>query len=169
MNDPWECDELSSVSVGSIFEGVETDSVADLPEVQAAASQGWEAAHEAPLWCFLPAIWPTAARAWVRDRRVRHATVSHAGDVAVRRIPWSTSTHAEIEADYNELLAECGFPPRPFGRVWLLRAPPRSASVEALLDRVTDTWRRAGGQVFADRRFAEHTRVVVAEAFGRGD
>jgi hypothetical protein len=169
MSDPWECDRLTMAELGSPLEGVEPDSVSDLPEVQVAASLGWEPAHEAPLWCFLPAIWPARARAWVPDRRIRHSHVNRAGDVVVRRIPWSTATQAAIEADYHGLLAACGFPPRPFGRLWLLRPPPQWSSVEALLERVVDTWRESGGEVFADRRFAEHTRVVVDGAFAHED
>lgn len=87
----------------------------------------------------------------------------------MRRIPWSTATYADIESDYNRLLEECGFRPRPFGWLWLLRPPPRWISVDALLEQVVDTWQLAGGEVFADRRFAEHTRVVVAGAFAQSD
>lgn len=148
-----------------MFEGIDADSVSELPEVQAAVSLGWVPAHEAPLWCFLPAVWPAAARAWLPDRRVRHSTVSSSDGGPMRRIPWSTATYAEIEADYNQLLDVCGFTPRPFGRLWLLRPPPKWVSVDALLEQVVEEWQMAGGDVLADRKFAEHTRVVVQEAF----
>jgi hypothetical protein len=169
MSDQWECQELSGVRVGLGFEGLETDSASELPEVQTASALGWEPAPEAGLWCFLPAIWPTGARAWLPDRRVRGATGSASNSGPARRSPWSAATYAGIEADRNELLAECGFPPRPFGRVWLLRPPPSWVSVDALLDDVLDRWRASGGEVLADRRFAEHTRVVVDEAFTHQD
>ena len=166
---PWEAEELGMVVRGPAYDAVDSDDVADLPEVRRARDLGWEPAPEAPLWCFLPVVWPTRACAWLPDRRIRHSTVAGSDGSPVRRVPWSTSTHAEIETDYNRLLEECGFPPRPFGRVWLLRPPQGWASVDALLGQVVDTWRLAGGEVYADRRFAEHARTVVARAFGSQD
>ena len=49
---------------------IDSDDPEDLPAVIAARREGYFAAHDAPLWCFVPAIWPRRARAWTPDRRV---------------------------------------------------------------------------------------------------
>ena len=138
---------------------VDSDDPADLPVVAAARSLGWEPAHEAPLYCFLPAVWDQGARAWVHDLRVRHEWGCRPGDDPRRR-PWSTWTYAEIEADVNALLAECGLPPRPFGRVWLLRPPPGFASMDEVLDHLSDHAVAAGEEIMVTPGFV---RVVAAE------
>ena len=68
MTDAWESAELSAVGV-DVGDALDTDDVSELPEVRAARVLGWESAHEAPLWCFRPAVWPVRARAWLPDRR----------------------------------------------------------------------------------------------------
>lgn len=113
-------------------EPIDSDDPWGLPSVQAAVHQGYEPAPEAPMWCFLPAIWPATARAWTPDRRVRRMLIQCAGAAPVR-VPWSTSDYAEIERDINLFLGEWGIPPRPFGRIWLLRLPARFASLDELL------------------------------------
>jgi hypothetical protein len=133
--------------------GVDSDDPMMLPEVRAARRHGYEPAPEAPLWCFLPAVWPDDARAWVRDTRIRHATVSCSGE-ASRRVCWSTADYAEVEADIVALLAECGLPPRPAGRLWLLRPPPGFTCLQEVLVQLTEAATRAGEEVMASAGFA---------------
>ena len=47
----------------------------ELLEIQRLLSEGWELAPDAPVWVFLPAIWPRNERTWVPDRVSRTATV----------------------------------------------------------------------------------------------
>lgn len=147
------------------WEPVDSDDPSDLPEVAAARALGWELAHEAPLWCFLPAVWEHDARAWVRDLRVRHASGGRPGE-PIRRAPWSTWDYADIEADANTLLAECGLPPRPFGRLWLLRPPPRFGSMDEVLDHLSDHAVASGEQIMVTPGFVRVVADEVRRLFG---
>ena len=157
----WGLDLLDLVVPGAHLQDdpVDSDDPADLPVVAAARSLGWEPAHEAPLWCFLPAVWDHGARAWVHDLRVRHEVGGILGQ-ELRRRPWSTWVYADIEADTNALLRECGLPPRPFGRVWLLRPPPGFASLAEVLDHLSDHAVASGQEITVTPGFV---RVVADE------
>jgi hypothetical protein len=97
-------------------EFIESNNEDDLPEIVAACEAGWFTLTEAPLWCFIPAIWPDHARAWVRDRRVRHSG----------RVPWTAAAYFDIEDEYNQMLGQYGLPPRPGGRI---RGPPSARTL----------------------------------------
>jgi hypothetical protein len=145
-------------------EPVDSDDLTALPLVQAARAMGYEPAPEAPLWCFLPAIWRNDARAWVRDTRIRHQTVSCGGKPA-SRVPWSTADYAEVEADTNDLLGECGLPPRPAGRVWLLRLPPGYFTLDDVMTRLMVAAEAAGADVMASARFVVHVDAELRRLF----
>lgn len=147
---------------------VDSDLASDLPAVRAAAGLGYEPAHEAPLYCFLPAVWPNESRAWVRDIRIRHAQTSADGS-PTGRVPWSTWDYFETEADTNGFLRDCGFPARPAGRLWLLRPPPGFASLDDVLRHLAKTAEAAGLELYAHPDFANHVERVVAQLFARGD
>ena len=144
--------------------GVDTDDPADLPGSRAAAALGFEPAPEAPLFCFLPALWPAGARAWIRDVRIRHGQVS-SGEGSSDRVPWSTWDYVELEAETNRLLVTCGFDPRPPGRLWLLKPPPAFDSLDAALTHLSASASAAGLPILADRTFAEHVGREVARIF----
>lgn len=146
--------------------GVDTDDAAELPGVQAAAALGFEPAPEAPLFCFLPAVWPGQARAWIRDARIRHGVVASSGGEHGTRVPWSTWDYFEIEADINRLLADCGFAPRPPGRVWLLKPPSGFGSLDAVVSHLSASAADAGLPILADRTFADHVGREVEKIFG---
>jgi hypothetical protein len=137
----WGVDEAarSFGSASSSWDPVYSDQPEDVPEVAAARAARFFPADEAPLWCFIPAIWPVSERAWVRDCRVRHLNRSYA-DGRSERLPWTAAEYAEIEVDTNRSLADLGLPPRPAGRIWLLRPPPRHRSAQAVLDDVWAGW-----------------------------
>ncbi|MGZ4453492.1 MAG: DUF5956 family protein [Nocardioides sp.] len=144
--------------------GVATDDPAELPGVRAAAALGYEPVPEAPLFCFLPAIWPAGARAWIRDVRIRHGNVSW-GEGPSERVPWSAWDYVELEAETNRLLVTCGFDPRPAGRLWLLQPPPGFDSLDAALTHLSASATAAGLPILADRTFAEHVGREVARIF----
>jgi hypothetical protein len=121
---------------GKDWVAVDSDDAADVDEVAAAREQGWFVLTEAPLWCFIPSVWPREARAWVRDRRVRHAG----------RQPWTAADYFEIEDDYNGLLERYGLPPRPGGRIWVLRPPEGFETLDAVLADIWAGWRAKGGE-----------------------
>ncbi|WP_258724902.1 DUF5956 family protein [Cellulomonas sp. NS3] len=114
-----------------------------LPSVAAARAQGWHLAPDAPLWCFLPAVWPARQRAWVPDRSVRVVRTVCDG-VPGPEIPWSAWDHAEVEGVVASLLADAGVPARPPGRLWLLRPPPGTRDLDDAVDRLAAGAESAG-------------------------
>ena len=95
------------------------------------------------MWTFLPAVWPASARAWILDTRIRHARISCDGKPA-QVVPWCTADYFQVEADANELLVECGLPPRPAGRLWLLKSPPDQRSLHGTLELLVKSATAAG-------------------------
>ncbi|GAA4124774.1 hypothetical protein GCM10022415_31160 [Knoellia locipacati] len=162
----WGVDdpEGSFGSSGLPWEPVYSDSVEDVLEVQAARSSGFRPAHEAPLWCFIPAIWPARERSWVRDVRVRHMTRAWS-DGRTERLPWTTAEYAELEADINALLHDVGLPPRPAGRIWLLRPPPTYATAQEALDEVWADWLASGGVGTVTPELVAHTDTRLRRLF----
>ena len=145
----------------------ESDDPLDLPAVRAASDHGYETAPEAPMWTFLPAVWPKAARAWIPDTRVRHMRVSCNGE-PTRVVPWSTADYFEIESDANGILAECGLPSRPGGRLWLLKPPPGQPSLQHTLKALLASAKRTGLQVRATSELVEHVQRELSAVFADG-
>lgn len=101
---------------------VDSDDANDLPLARLAREHGFEVAPDAPMLLFLPVVWPMAARAWIRDNRLRHLRTYVDGQLA--GLPWSTADYFEAADDERDFLAALlPLPKRPPGRVWLLRAP----------------------------------------------
>lgn len=108
----------------------------ELPEVQALAADGWRPLHDAPLYCLLPAAWPTAHRTWVPNRLPRVScggtTATYYGSVAA--LP------DEGDEDYwgDDIAAgearEAGLPSPPSGRIWLVRSPWPRLPVTAIYE-----------------------------------
>ena len=158
-------DEPSSFgSPASEWEPVDSDSPEDLPEVMAARAHAYSPTPEAPLWCFIPAIWPPEARVWVRDSRVRHLTRQCDGGPP-ERLPWTAADYADHENDTNALLAELGLPPRPAGRIWLLRAPAAHGTVHDVLDDIWVGWQTSGGPAMATAQFVQYAQGRLHEFF----
>ena len=149
------------------FPPTETEDPSDLPAVRAASDHGYEVAPEAPMWTFLPAVWPPSTRTWIPDTRVRHMQVSCA-DGAIRVLPWSTTDYFEMESDANRTLAECGLPSRPAGRLWLLKPPPGQPSLLHTLSALVASARRAGLQVRWSCEFVKHVQRELPAMFADG-
>ncbi|GGO78238.1 DUF5956 family protein [Nocardioides deserti] len=146
--------------------GVLSDDPLALPEVQEAGLAGFEPAPDAPLWCFLPVIWPCSARAWVRDRRIRQTVEFNGRDEAAS--PWAAADYFEVEQDHNHVLAECGLPPRPAGRLWLLRPPVIASSLDAVLDDLLQHARTSGLPAVATAELVDATKQRLDEMFANG-
>jgi hypothetical protein len=151
-------------SADAAFAAVDADDPWEVPAVRAAAEQGFEPAPEAPIWSFLPAIWPPEERAWVPDTRVRHWQGSCQGE-PLRRVPWPTVTYFEMEEEANGLLAQCGVPARPAGRLWLLKPPPTFSSLGVALASFSRSADDAGIAVMASREFVARVRREVGARF----
>lgn len=135
-----------------------------LPAVVAARTDGWCMAPDAPLWSFLPAVWPAAARAWVPDLSVRLTRLQCDGGVDAI-IPWSAWDHAETERDTDDMLVEAGIPARPFGRLWLLKPPPPFEDLDAAVDANTATAQADGVPLMCCTEVVTWTHAVVARWF----
>lgn len=122
----WEGTSSEALFFGNVSEQnagevpVMTDDAHTLSLAVAARDDGFEVAPDAPLWLFLPAVWPIESRAWIRDNRVRRLRTMTKGRWA--DLPWSTADYFEVEADEQHIIRSYGLPPRPPGRVWLLRS-----------------------------------------------
>lgn len=104
----------------------------DLPEVRQLLGQGWHLLPEAPMWVFLPAVWPMHSRAWVPDRSTRYFEEWVNGRSTGRR-PWTEEIRDAVERDLNEGLRRAGLPPRPANRLWLVRLPDGFTTLDELL------------------------------------
>ena len=126
--------------------------------------QGYEPAPEAPMWTFLPAVMRASVRAWILDTRIRQARISCDGTSA-QVIPWCTAEYFEVEADANELLALCGLPSRPAGRLLLLESPPDQRSLHGTLELLVKSATVAGLDAMASIALVEHVRQSLHELF----
>ena len=100
-----------------------TAEVESLSEVMALTREGWKIAPDAPVWAFLPAVWPDDYRTWVHDRATRYAiayTARANDEVTHTRVALSDNDIEDLERDLSELAKLAGFPDRPTGRIWLL-------------------------------------------------
>jgi hypothetical protein len=149
---------------GAEWDPVVSNDPEAVPGVVVARAHGWSPAPEAPLWCFIPAIWPAESRTWVRDTRVRQLTRQYDGR-ALERLPWTTADHADDENDTNAFLAQLGLPPRPAGRIWLLRAPEPWRSAQDVLDEIRAGWQASGGPAMASPAFVEYAQSRLREIF----
>jgi hypothetical protein len=152
---------------GLDWEPLNSDKADDLEEIAAAREQGWFPLVEAPLWCFIPAVWPRHARAWIRDRRVRHSS-SQCEDRPVERVPWSAADYFEIEDDYNRVLDQYRVPSRPAGRIWVLRPPAGFTTIDDVLSDIWSGWEKATGgetETPPGPELVEHAVLRIRELF----
>jgi hypothetical protein len=80
-------------------------------------------------------------------------------------VPWSAADHAEVEADINALLAKCGIPSRPAGRLWLLRPPPGYPALDAVLRHLVAAADAADIEVMASPKLVAHVNAELQRLF----
>ena len=148
---------------------IESDDANDLPLARLGKEHGFEVAPDPQMLLFLPVVWPIAARAWIRDNRVRHLRTSLDGELV--DLPWAAADYYEAAKDEQDFLANLlPLPKRPPGRVWLLRAPRGHASIEETVSRMSDSAAAAGagldqheGDLFP---FFQHCEYALTRLFG---
>jgi hypothetical protein len=118
-------------------------------------ADGWLRAPTAPVWAFLPAVWPRQLRAWVPAR----GTWYHAGPAALRYLPLSIDDVADLERDAAALCAAAGVPPCPPGRLWLLR-PIAGVTPKAVCEQSSQLV--GDGAFVASPELTEATRTVIS-------
>ncbi|GAA2760046.1 hypothetical protein [Actinopolymorpha rutila] len=157
--------------LGEDPESWESPSARDLPEVELLRQDGWVLAPEESFLAFLPAVWPTEHRGWVRNRVPSVWLCTYPGPPAVAPLTEKDRWRdAESREDYPFHLEGTGIPvPSRLGRIWLLRSPVEGASVEQLVQRVVErAHQRARQDGEADPwdgkpYFVEAAREVLAE------
>ncbi|MFD9369334.1 DUF5956 family protein [Streptomyces sp. NPDC060020] len=109
-----------------------------LPEIRELEVLGWEPAPEDLRWAFLPYVWPPAARTWIPDRSTHWAVDisldGHGHITGVECAPLTEPDLHGLDQEADAALAGLGLPPRPGGRLWLLRPVGSFTTVGAVLD-----------------------------------
>jgi len=104
----------------------------------------------APMWVFLPAVLPNAARAWVRDRSTHDKLVSHNGEPN-HHLPWAVADASHIKQDMNSSCEECGLTPHCESDM-AAEITYRLSDLEETLDHVWSTTMKAGMPIMGVKR-----------------
>lgn len=80
-------------------------------------------------------------------------------------LPWGTADYFEVEASEQEVIRSYGLPPRPPGRVWLLRPPPGVSDLDRAIHLLTDSARSAGVATEVTLEFFDHTARTLRALF----
>ncbi|MBT2541864.1 hypothetical protein J7E99_14405 [Streptomyces sp. ISL-44] len=135
-----------------------------LPEVRELEVLGWEPAPEELRWAFLPYVWPPAARTWIPDRSTHWAVETsldgHGHITGVEAAPLPEADLHDLDGEASTVLAGLGIPPRPEGRLWLLRPVGPFATVAELLGHLDVL---AAGREVEARASTEFLSLVSAE------
>lgn len=133
----------------------------DLPEVQTLRHQGWEVAPSEPYLAFLPAVWPSEHRGWIRNRLPWVWFCPGDPPSIVPPSEDDLQMEQEIEEDYPANLEGTGIPVPPLGRIWLLRSPYPKVTVAQLASLITiEAERRAkstGADIFRQKAYLIET------------
>ncbi|MEU3407524.1 DUF5956 family protein [Streptomyces sp. NPDC006670] len=143
-----------------------------LPEVRELEVLGWFLAPEAPMWVFLPFVWPAVARTWIPDRSTRwqvDTTLDGAGRVVdVECHPVTEAEQETLEKDASADLARCGLPPRPADRLWMLRPVGQFDDLDAVLDHLCARADARGVSVGLSAAFVELCAAELQAAADAG-
>ncbi|WP_216827049.1 MULTISPECIES: DUF5956 family protein [Streptomyces] len=138
-----------------------------LPEVRELEALGWEPAPEEAAWVFLPYVWPPADRTWIPDRSTHWAVDTvldgHGRITDVRAEPLAGPDLRGLDRETDEAVAALGLPPRPPGRLWLLRPVGGFTSVAAVLDHLRGLAAGRGVDPAATAAFMDLVRTGLAD------
>ncbi|MET9697075.1 DUF5956 family protein [Streptomyces sp. NPDC006529] len=159
----WDWDEDGTAHPLSLRRSGRSELEPDrLPEVRELEVLGWESAPEQALWVFLPYVWPAAARCWVADRSTRWAVETrldgHGRVTDVECAPLPAADLHGMDAEADATLAGLGLPPRPAGRLWLLRPVGPFEDLEAVLGHLYAVAAERAVEPAATRAFMELVR-----------
>jgi hypothetical protein len=80
-------------------------------------------------------------------------------------VPWSAWDYVEHERGINELLAASGVPPRPAGRLWLLRTPEALRDLDSAIDSLAASAVRAEIALCCSRALVEFVERTIEDWF----
>ncbi|MGP3687004.1 DUF5956 family protein [Streptomyces sp. IBSNAI002] len=141
-----------------------------LPEVRELEVLGWEPAPEELRWAFLPYVWPPAARTWIPDRSTHWAVETsldgHGHITGIECAPLPDTDLNGLDGETDTALAALGLPPRPRGRLWLLRPVGPFPTLAALLARLDATAAARGTEPGLSPEFLTLVRTELAGLAG---
>jgi hypothetical protein len=97
--------------------------------------------------------------------------LSHEGDGLISGYAVQHGKTGERSARPSAPAAACdfhaliGLPPRPAGRIWLLRAPEPYGTAQDVLDDIWDGWQTSGGPAMATPEFVHYAQSRLHEIF----
>ncbi|MFJ9644145.1 DUF5956 family protein [Streptomyces sp. NPDC101206] len=142
-----------------------------LPEVRELEVLGWEPAPEEAAWVFLPYVWPPQARTWIPDRSTHWAVDTlldgHGHITGVHAAPLPDPDLHDLDRETDEAVAALGLPPRPPGRLWLLRPVGPHTTVGGVLEHLRAVAAGSGVEVAASGVFMELVRAELAALAAR--
>lgn len=137
-----------------------------LPEIRELEVLGWEPAPEELRWAFLPYVWPPAARTWIPDRSTHWAVETsldgHGHVTGVACAPLPDTDLDELDRETDAALAGLGLPPRPRGRLWLLRPVGPFPTPAAVLEHLDATAAARGTEPGLSTEFLALVRTELA-------
>jgi hypothetical protein len=138
----------------------------ELPEVLELVSQGWVLAHEAPVWAFLPAVFPRTHRTWLHDRSTWYFEEWVDGVPQPPR-PLPSDDVADVQRVYADHAARCGFVDWDASRIWMLRGG-NGLTVDQIIERIVRATRQDGAGLEASPRLGRLAADVVASSLDPG-
>lgn len=159
-----ESDWFDDAPHPSSSEEATTLTVDQLPEVKALQDEGWWLAPEAPIFTFLPAVWPRTMRTWVHDRST-HYVREWINYVERPLQPFTEDDWFTVDNIADHSCQMAGFPGSPRRRIWLLQLPPGHCTLKHWTSALLRAAHSAGQPVMASPEFTEFTASFVDQSF----
>lgn len=128
----------------------------ELPEVATAERAGWRSFDSGGYGLVIVAAWPGELRGWLEDRRPR---IIFRQWLDGRREVVPDSGRGDPYPEMCQIADECGLPPPPRGRIWLLRSPWPVLGVEVVLRTI---WLRVEADEVGPRAVLAAAREILA-------
>lgn len=159
----WQVDPPASVSVDGPRVAQER---AELPEVLEPQAHGWVMAPNAPVWSWLPAVFPRTHRTWVHDRSTAYCLEWVDGVPQPRRALPALDVE-DVQRLSTRSAELCGFHGWDATRVRFLRGADQ-VSVDQIVERIARAARRSFGGVEPRPELAQIAAGVVERALRLG-
>ena len=135
------------------------------PPVQGRPNSKMFKEPDAPMWLFLPAVWPPSKRTWMptgTHRTKAYCHVPATDKTYTHDRPRTQEEQTEIDDDADALLAEAGIAPRPRGRVYYLEVPTGNSNLQDILKLIVQRALQKEVEPCCCKAFV-HTAIEVIE------